>query len=153
MSCAFPRCSGILLRGIKAVCMISSWHPTPDSLFWILPAGLGLPALVICSKADPGRTFLQLPHCIVTQSHTQTGFSHLVLLLYLSLHILCLTAGLAGWRQTCDGTCKQQRVLSPSVKTHPLAMCYGLGWKAATAPSPWLEQGALPHPFVKPKLF
>lgn len=31
MSCCFPRCSGILLSGIKAVCMISSWHPTPNS--------------------------------------------------------------------------------------------------------------------------
>lgn len=29
----------------------------------------------------------------------------------------------------------------------------GTGWKAATAPAPWVEQGALPHPFVKPMLF
>lgn len=74
-------------------------QPTPYFVLWILPAGLGLRSLVICRKADPGRSFPQLPRsCFATQSHTRTGFLSppaLALFKLSALHarLLACTAG------------------------------------------------------------
>lgn len=106
------------------------WHPIPN----ILCSESALLGWGYLPWPSAGKQTQAEPFCssltALPQSHTQMGFSHLMLLMYFRIHILCLAAGLDGWRQTCGGTfwgnCKQQSVLSPSAKTHPPAMWYGL---------------------------
>lgn len=149
-----------LLRGIKAVHTISSWHPTYRLWYfvlWILSAGLRLTTLVICGKADLGRSFPQLLAAALLPSPTpKRAFCPLLLLPYLSSPSACPAAGLYGRRQTHDGTflcsCKWQSgfFFTPSAKIHLLASLYGLkssagiGPASITALSPWAGQGALP---------
>ena len=145
-----------LLGGIKALHVISSWHPTCRRVCALNPAcwaGINSPG---CLKESRPRQELstapsqlrchQVPH---PNGLSVTSCSRLIW----APHAACPAAGLCGRRQARGGTlpcnCSRRRGFTPSAKIRLLASLQG--WKSSagirpastTAPARWVEQDAL----------